>query len=338
MAAREDKHHFGPTGKVPAMNATRVAQCYCAGILVADHLCTPIDHLPRAGELVLAQRLPLEIGGCAANAAIGLARLGIDVAVVGQVGQDPFGRFVVEQLQQHGVQTQHVRTAAEPTSGTLIINVQGEDRRFIHSIGANGTLRAEVLDFPELEQARVLFVGGYRLMPQLVAEELGPRLERLRQQGVRVVLDVVIPDEQDHWSQVAPLLPLVDVFLPNRDEAQALTGQEDPVEQARTLQRQGAGTVVITCGDQGAVVCTAETCVRLGTYPVEYVGGTGSGDAFTAGYIYGMLQGKDPIQCAVLGSAMGASCVRGVGATETLFDRQELEQFVQQHSLEITPV
>ncbi len=320
------------------MNAASAVQCYCVGILVADHLCTPIDHLPRAGELVLAQGLPLEIGGCAANAAIGMARLGLGVGVVGQVGDDPFGQFIVQQLQRHGVQTRQVRFVPEPTSGTLIINVQGEDRRFIHAIGANGTLQAEALDFAELERTPVLFIGGYRLMPQLVAGELVPRLEQLRAKGVRVVLDVVIPDSQDHWTEVAPLLPLVDVFLPNQDEAFALTGLEDPVAQARRLQQQGAGTVVITCGEEGAVVCTPERCVRLGTFPVQYVGGTGSGDAFTAGYVYGMLQGKDAVQCAVLGSAMGASCVRGVGATETLFDRGELERFVREHPLEITPV
>ncbi len=320
------------------MNANAPVQCYCVGILVADHLCTPIDHLPRAGELVLAQQLPLEIGGCAANAAIGMARLGLNVGVVGQVGEDPFGQFIVQQLQRHGVHTRQIRFVPEATSGTLIINVQGEDRRFIHAIGANGTLRAEVLDFPELEQVPVLFLGGYRLMPQLVAQELVPRLGRLKEKGVRVVLDVVIPDAQDHWPEVAPLLPLVDVFLPNQDEAQNLSGQQDPVAQARWFQQHGAATVVITCGHQGAVVYSPERCVRLGTFPVPYVGGTGSGDAFTAGYVYGMLQGKDAVECAVLGSAMGASCVRGVGATETLFDRQELEQFVREHPLEIEPV
>ncbi len=307
--------------------------CYCVGILVVDHLCTPIDHLPRAGELVLAQELPLELGGCAANAAIGLARLGVSVGVVGRVGSDPFGDFLIQQLQQQGVNTQAIARAELPTSGTLIINVQGEDRRFIHSIGANAALDAQALDDPRLEQAKVVYLGGYRLMPRLVAKELVPRLQRLRSRGVCVVLDVVIPDSSDHWSEVGPVLSAVDVFVPNQDEATALTGHQDPVAQARTFLQQGVPTVVITCGEQGAVVCTSKRCVRLGTFPVRFVGGTGSGDAFTAGFIYGMLQGKDPVQCAVLGSAMGASCVRGVGATETLFNRQELEQFVQQHQL-----
>jgi hypothetical protein len=65
--------------------------CFSAGILVADHLCAPIDHLPAAGELVLTDDLPLQIGGCAANTAIDLARLGVRVGILGCVGQDPSG-------------------------------------------------------------------------------------------------------------------------------------------------------------------------------------------------------------------------------------------------------
>ena len=75
--------------------AGKNADCLSVGILVADHLCDPIDHLPCAGELVLSSRLPLAVGGCALNVAIDLAKLGVSVGVVGCVGADHFGRFLV---------------------------------------------------------------------------------------------------------------------------------------------------------------------------------------------------------------------------------------------------
>ena len=75
----------------------------CAGVVVADHLCTPIAHLPAAGELVAADDLVLNIGGCASNAAVDLAKLGVRAAVCGRVGDDVFGRFVAETLVAHGV-------------------------------------------------------------------------------------------------------------------------------------------------------------------------------------------------------------------------------------------
>ena len=67
----------------------------CAGLLVADHLCAPISHLPAAGELVPTDKMVLNIGGCASNAAVVLAKLGITATVCGKVGNDFFGKFVV---------------------------------------------------------------------------------------------------------------------------------------------------------------------------------------------------------------------------------------------------
>src|SRR5271169_5583371 len=115
--------------------------CLSVGILVADHLCAPIAHAPAAGELVLSDRLQLNIGGCASNAAMDMARVGVRVGVVGCVGEDIFGQFVVDTLRSGGVETSSIKRLADVgTSGTLIVNVAGEDRRFIHTIGANARL------------------------------------------------------------------------------------------------------------------------------------------------------------------------------------------------------
>src|SRR5436305_8469153 len=99
----------------------------CAGIIVADHVSTPISHLPAAGELVMADRLILTIGGCAANAAVDVRRMGVVVAVVGRVGDDIFGRIVADLLRDHGVDVSATKlTAGADTSQTLIGNVTAQ--------------------------------------------------------------------------------------------------------------------------------------------------------------------------------------------------------------------
>jgi sugar/nucleoside kinase (ribokinase family) len=324
---------------MPAIDMPAI-DCFCAGILVADHLCAPIDHLPAAGELVLTEKLPLEIGGCAANTAIDLARLDICVGILGCVGEDPFGQFIIDTLAAQRIDTRHVRRAAGVgTSGTLIVNVRGEDRRFIHMIGANGALRAEDIPVELVTQARVFYVGGYLLMPGLRQDGLAELFRKARKAGVRTVLDVVLPDASDHWPNVAGLLAHTDVFLPNDDEAKVLTGLSDPTAQAERFLAAGAGAAVITCGEQGTVLASraGNVRVRAGVYGVPFVGGTGAGDAFTAGYIAGMLQDLDPLGCLRWGSALGASCVRGIGATETVFRRAEAERFLAGHALRIEP-
>src|SRR5437773_7557397 len=92
----------------------------CAGIVVADHVCTPIAHVPAAGELVMADGMLLTIGGCAANAAVDLAKMGVRVAVAGRVGADVLGRVVTDLLREAKVDVSCIKTSAgADTSQTL---------------------------------------------------------------------------------------------------------------------------------------------------------------------------------------------------------------------------
>lgn len=310
--------------------------CLSVGLLVADHLCAPITHLPRAGELVLSDHLSLNIGGCAANAAIDLARVGVRVGVVGCVGDDPFGRFIIETLDRAGADTHSIRALTDVgTSGTLIINVQGEDRRFVHTIGANGRVSAADIPIQRVREVKVLYLGGYLLMPSLEGKALAQLFRQARAQGVTTVLDVVVPGPGDYRRELDPLLPETDVFLPNNDEALLLTGESDPRRQAEWFRAAGARTVVITCGGQGTVLAGEGLRLEAGAYPVDYVGATGAGDAFDAGYIVGLLESGDPRRSLEWGSALGASCVRSISATESVFDRQQAEDFMWAHRLPI---
>jgi len=311
--------------------------CLSVGILVADHLCDPIARVPKPGELILCARLPLSIGGCASNAAMDLARLGVRVGVVGCVGRDPFGRFVAETLAAAGVDTAGIRPLADAeTASTLILNVAGEDRRFIHAPGASDRFVASYIPIEQALAAKVVYVGGYLLMKKLDPKELAGIFRQLRAAGVKTVLDVALPEPGDAWARLLPVLRETDVFLPNRDEAELITGLADPVAQADHFRAAGAGTVVITCGGQGSVLVSDERRLQAGVYPIDFVGGTGSGDAFDAGFIAGLLAGEDAAGCLRWGSAVGASCVRSVSATECVFGRREALDFMAAHRLPIT--
>ena len=310
--------------------------CLSTGVFVADHLCAPITHIPDPGELVLTERLVLNIGGCAANLAIDLARQGASVGVAGCVGQDIFGRFVAETLNEAGVDTQGLRQLENVgTAGTLIVNVRGQDRRFIHTLGANAVMQPSDIPLDLVRQSRVLYVGGYLLLAAMDPQGLADVFAAARAAGVLTVLDVVVPGPGDHWSALEPLLPVTDLFLPNDDEARAITGLTDPVAQAERFQQAGACTTVITTGANGTWLVNDKQRLRAGAYEVEFVDGTGAGDAFDAGYIAGLLAGWDERRCLEYGSALGASCVRAVGTTPGVFTRDEAEAFIREHPLPI---
>ncbi|MGE3818943.1 MAG: carbohydrate kinase family protein [Isosphaeraceae bacterium] len=317
-------------------DARRPRPVVCAGILVADHLCTPIPRLPAAGELVMADDLILNIGGCASNAAAVLAKLGVQATMLGRVGDDVFGRFVAETLAATGVDV-HALTVDPtlPTSQTLIVNVKGEDRRFIHTFGANKGLTASDFDAVLDPPPQVLYVGGYLILPGLDATALAQRFARARKAGTMTVLDVATPGPADYLKHLIPLLPETDVFLPNADEAALILGEHDPVRQALAFRELGAKRVVITRGEHGAVSVSEELRVKLGTFSFPFVDGTGGGDAFDSGYILGLLEGRSEIDCLTLASAVGGSCVRAVGTTAGVFNRVEAEDFLARHTLPV---
>lgn len=311
----------------------------CAGIVVADHVCSPITHVPAAGELVMTDRLLLTVGGCAANTAVDLVKMGVRATVVGRVGGDIFGRVVADMLRDSGVDAAGLKVSPQSdTSQTLIVNVIGQDRRFIHTFGANAEFAAADIPLPLLEQCRVLYVGGYLVMPRLVQEELVPIFAAARARGIKTVLDVVCPGPGDYLRHLDRLLPHVDVFLPNNHEAELICGEKEPLRQAEFFRQRGAATVVITMGGAGALLVQEGLRLRAGVYSVPYVDGSGGGDAFDAGFIFGLLHHLDPIECLKVASALGASCVRAIGTTPGVFTRAECEQFLRENPLKIEKI
>jgi sugar/nucleoside kinase (ribokinase family) len=308
-------------------------------MVVTDHLCTPISHLPRAGELVAADDLVLNIGGGAANAAVDLARLGVRAAICARVGDDIFGRFATETLVNHGVDVQALTIdPTRPTSQTLIVNVQGEDRRFIHTIGANLAFTNRDLDAVLDPPPRVLYIGYFLILPGLDADGLAARFRAARARGTLTVLDVAIARKGDYLDPLRVVLPHTDVFVPNSDEAAMILGETDPVRQAQAFHELGARRVVVTCGAEGAIAVSDALRVRLGTYSVPFVDGSGGGDAFVAGYIAGLLDGLPELGCLKLASAVGASCVRAVGTTAGVFSRAEADAFIAREALSVEAI
>jgi sugar/nucleoside kinase (ribokinase family) len=311
----------------------------CAGIIVADHVCHPVSHVPAAGELVMTDKMLLTIGGCAANAAVDLTRMEVSAAVVGRVGDDAFGRIVGEMLREQGVDTTAIQTSpGADTSQTLIVNVAGQDRRFIHTFGANAIFRAADIPLEFVKRCRVLYLGGFLAMPFLGVDELVPVFAAARQAGVKTVLDVVVPHPGEYMPILDELLPFVDVFLPNNHEGEMMTGESDPVKQAETYHWLGAKTAVVTMGAEGAILVSEQARLRADVFPVPYVDGSGGGDAFDAGFIYGLLKNMTAEDCLRIASALGASCVRAIGTTPGVFTRAECEEFLRKNTLRIDSI
>ncbi len=311
-----------------------MADIGCAGILVADTFCGPMQALPREGQLLTLDAMPVKAGGCAANVGIGLVKQGWSVDAAGCLGDDASANVLRSCLEHYGVNCEFVKyTQARPTSSTVILLVKGQDRRYIHVFGANEVFTCRHIDRDWLRQLKAFYLGGLFGMPGIDLEELDDVLQTCQDNNVVTFVDILAPESLQGFDSIKALLPHIDYFLPNDDEAAQITGSTDPVAQIRAFKEHGANTVVITCGKRGSVANRNGALWTCGVYSVDSIDASGAGDAFTTGLVTAVLRDLDLPKVLVYASAVGASATRAVGCTDGVFTSDEAEAFIRSNDI-----
>jgi sugar/nucleoside kinase (ribokinase family) len=300
-----------------------VTDVVCLGILVADAIARPVDDAPPRGALELVDDISLHGGGCALNTASALVRLGLEAAVVGKVGADPFGDFILQLLDERGVDCRGVsQDPAVPTSATVVLVDSRGERTFLHLPGANGRLALAELDDDLLFSGRALHVAGALVMPALDGDPTVVVLEEARSRGLTTSLDTVW-DATGRWDRLLPSLPYLDLFVPSLAEGSAISGQPEPAPVAAWFRERGVGTVALKLGADGCFVSSDEFEGFVAAPAVQAIDSTGAGDAFAAGLLYGYLAGWPLERTAALANAAGALAATAVGAVEGLLGLEE---------------
>jgi sugar/nucleoside kinase (ribokinase family) len=302
----------------------------CLGIMVADVLGKPLKTIPEPGRLVLVDEMSLHTGGCAVNAATALSRLGIPVEIVGKVGTDPFGDFLLNTLRKRGIGVLGVsKDKNTGTSATMVMVDPEGERRFVHYIGANAMLTIEDVDMGLLLGKSILHIAGSLVLPGIDGEPTAELLRTARANGLITFLDTVW-DDTGRWIELMkPCLPYIDYFVPSLPEAQEITQLDDPIDVAQSLINEGVGIVGIKMGAEGCLVMSQDgEMIRYPAYPVEVVDATGAGDAFAAGFIAGVWNGWNLEETALFANAVGAMCVTGLGASGGVSSMEHTQEFI----------
>jgi sugar/nucleoside kinase (ribokinase family) len=307
----------------------------CLGIMVADLVARPLVEMPARGRLTLVDQMELHTGGCAVNAGSGLAKMGMSVGVMGKVGTDGLGDFIISQLEKRGIDTRGVRRdAVANTSGTMVMVEPDGERRFVHYIGANAAFKIEDVNWDLIKDARILHVAGSLVLPGIDGEPTAEILRRSKEMGVITSLDTVW-DAKGRWmSLIAPCLPYVDYFLPSLEEARQMTpGRETPAEIAELFLSYGVKVVGLKMGEKGCYIRTADQELQLPVYDVQTIDATGAGDAFVAGFLAGVIKGWDLERTALLANAVGALCVTAIGTIAGFRTWEETLEFMERTPL-----
>lgn len=273
---------------------------------------------PLPGETLLGSNFMTFPGGKGANQAVAATRVGGIVNMVGRVGNDEFGGVLLQNLAAAGVNAAHVLRDAEAATGVALITVSDDGQNtIVVAPGANWQVSPADVQaaYPAFEEASVLMLQLEIPLPAVTRAA-----EEARRRHMQVILNPA-PAQPLEPS----LLRQVDFLVPNRSELALLTGAEDVEAGARALLKVGVKCVVVTLGDEGAVVWNTEGATAIAPHRVAAVDTTAAGDAFVGAFAVALSQGRSPVEAARWGNAAGAVAVTRPGAQPSLPSRAEVE-------------
>jgi sugar/nucleoside kinase (ribokinase family) len=297
------------------------------GAHILDVLVRPVTDIPAGQETALVEQMRMTAAGTAAGTALTFAKLGAAVSTAGAIGADPAGDLLMSLLDRSGIDIcMVVRKPDVPTSMSVLPIRPNGDRPAFHLLGANLAYTLDDVDWGAVAASDHLHLGGVEMLgPDFAARVL----KHAKGNGVSTSVDLIAPGGMGTFELIAPALAYTDYLLPNEDQVLGFTGASALDDGCRKLLDAGAGLLAVTCGAAGALVVGHEGTEHVPAFNVDVVDTTGCGDAFSAGFVYGMNTGRGSRDAAVLANAVAALVAQGLGSDHGDFDLEAADEFAE---------
>lgn len=273
-----------------------------------------VDKIAGSGEERFITGSTQTPGGSAANTIVGLARLLNRVGYVGKVGGDPEGGLLLKSLKVENVDTKGVIVSEGDRSGAVIgfVDKKGERTLYVDP-GANDTLSFEDIDESYITNAKFLHLASF------VGEKPFEAQKRLLQSlsGVKVSFDPGGLYIRKGLEALRPMLRHSFIIFPTESELHLLTGKGYK-DGAKTLIEEGVSIVAVKLGEKGCYVTDGRDDFSVEAFKVRVVDTTGAGDAFCAGFLHGLLRGKNLYTCGRIANFVAGRKIEKAGAREGL--------------------
>jgi sugar/nucleoside kinase (ribokinase family) len=295
------------------------------GELNVDLILNNIQTFPKIGTEIIADQMTITLGSSSAIFASNVSVLGAKVAFVGEVGDDNFGKLVLNSLQQKNVDTDYIKISQVAKTGASIILNYQEDRAIVTHPGAMEDLICADVSEEMLKSAKHLHVSSVFLQPG-IKKCLTNLFKRAKDFGITTSLDIQW-DPQEKWDiDIEKLLPLVDVFLPNKQEILAIT-KEDNIEKAIDKLSQYANIIALKMGNKGSIGFQNNKKFKVPPFlNKDVVDAIGAGDSFNAGFIFMFINNKRLQDCLQFGNLTGAINTTAAGGTTAFYSFEEVKK------------
>ena len=289
------------------------------GALNLDKLYS-VDKIAGAGEETFVKSLTVSAGGSAANTIVGLARLGLDTGYIGKLANDPEGRYLLGDIKREGIDTGGVTISKSGRSGVCIglVDERGERALYIDP-GVNDKLTSREVEVTYADSSKILhltsFVGDAPFNAQKYLAENSKK--------ALVSLDPGALYAKRGLRALDPILRRVSVFLPNENELRIMT-KKDYRRGSKDLLAKGVETIAVKLGKKGCFVTNGRESYLIPARARKPKDTTGAGDAFCAGFLYGLLNEKDLYICGKLGNFVASRCISEYGGRNGLPKESDL--------------
>ena len=299
------------------------------GAAIMDVTAAPVSRELFDKGSVPSQKMKLSYGGDAHNEASILSILGIDTSLVSVVGDDETGCRILSHLNDTGIKTDKITISPGLVTGmNIVLTDEAGERHFITN--PTGSLRKlsrehilpHIDSFSDIVSFASMFVS-----PMLGISDMIDIFARIKEKPGRILIsDMTTAKNGETIDDITELLPYIDYLIPNNKEVELLTGEKDPVKNARILSLHGSKAAVIKCGMDGCVYRCGDKEGAVPAYKTKAVDTTGAGDSFVAGFIYGLVNGMDIDECCKYGNAVASFVVEDIGTTGKLNSLDQISE------------
>jgi ribokinase len=292
------------------------------GALNVDKLFK-VNRLAKAEEESFIEDYAEACGGSAANTVVGLARLGCKAGFIGKVGCDREGDLLLKDFRAEGVDTVGTIRTEQGESGVVMgfVDKKGARALYIDS-GVNDTIALDDVNSRYASRAQFLhltsFVGETSFQTQ-------KRLLDVVSDSVKVSFDPGALYARKGYAAMEPILRRTYVLMPNAIELTLLTGEINYCKGADIMIGRGVKIVAVKLGGKGCYVTDGRERHLIEPFKVNVVDTTGAGDAFCAGFLYGLINEKSLVDCGRLGNFVASRCIMKMGARAGLPFAKDLE-------------
>ncbi|HEY45712.1 MAG TPA: sugar kinase [Anaerolineae bacterium] len=276
-------------------------------------------------------------GGDTSNFVVAVSRLGRSAGYICRLGDDGFGKILLDLWKHEGVDASQVILDTHAPTGIYFISRHGETHSFTYYRSNSAASLLSVDDIPEvyLEQAKVFHTSGIsQAISNSACDAVFYAIEVAREAGALISYDpnvrLKLWDRERAQSTILETIRMADFVFPSLEDAQLITGLNDPDQIASDLQKLGPKVVALKLGEQGALLATQDGLHRIEPFEVDVKDTTGAGDAFAGAFIVAYLDGLDPYQCGRFANAAAALTCTDLGAVKPIPSRKKVEELLRQ--------